>query len=108
MNAFEMLHEYGRMCQKQRVCATCPLNELKSNKYCDCQECLMECPEKAAEIIEKWSKEHPQKTRLQDFLEKYPNAPIGICPQACCVNLGYIKTCPGTDCEECWNKPIDE
>ena len=27
-------------------------------------------------IIDKWCAEHPQKTYLQDFLEKFPNAKL--------------------------------
>lgn len=62
--------------------------------------------------VEKWSKEHPKLTRLQDFLEKYPNAYIcesGL-PSACCMSLGYCKSCddPENDCDDCWNMPVGE
>lgn len=58
------------------------------------------------------SKEHPQRTRLQDFLGKYPNAQMcesGL-PSACCMSLGYCKSCDDQeiDCEACWNMPVEE
>ena len=28
------------------------------------------------DFVEKWSKEYPLKTRMEDFLEKHPNAPF--------------------------------
>lgn len=64
------------------------------------------------ERVEQWSKEHPQRTRLQDLREKYPNAQIcesGL-PSACCMSLGYCKNCDDTDndCEACWNMPVEE
>ena len=64
------------------------------------------------ERVEQWSKEHPQRTRLQDFREKYPNAQIcesGL-PSACCKSLGYCKSCDpvGNNCEVCWNMPVEE
>lgn len=63
------------------------------------------------EFVERWSKNHPQKTRLQDFLEKYPNAPIEVdgTPKVCCENLGYSKDCNAeVDCVSCWNKVMEE
>ena len=72
-------------------------------------------PEIAVEIVEKWSKEHPQKTILEDFLEKYPNAALndkGIPYSICTRILGY-KTiyCSDDDamesCIECWNQPME-
>ena len=64
------------------------------------------------QIVEQWSKEYPQKTRLQDFLGKHPNAPKDTdgTPKTCCENLGYCKDCDesGGDCKKCWNMPIEE
>lgn len=63
------------------------------------------------EFVEQWSKDHPQKTRKKDFLERYPNAPIEVdgTPKACCENLGYCKYCNAeVDCVSCWNKVMEE
>ena len=79
----------------------------------DCSVFILKYPEKAVELIEKWSKEHPERTYLTDFLEKYPNA--RMCengyPTICPVSLGYEIDCPGPTSEECkdwWNTPIKE
>ena len=65
----------------------------------------------AVSIVEKWSKEHPRKTRLQDFLEKFPHAPLenGIPERICPYDFGYkVEECFGDDdCEKCWNHPIE-
>ena len=52
------------------------------------------------------------KTRLQDFLEKHPNAKT-LCdgtPKVCCADLGYCNNCIETDddteCGLCWNQYI--
>ena len=67
--------------------------------------------EKLVSDVEKWSKEHPQKTRQQDFLEKFPKAETNDngTPKACCKHLGYTMDCPTrSSCKECWNKPMEE
>lgn len=58
------------------------------------------------------SKEHPQETRLSQFLKYYPNAPLemyGI-PHTCVKNFGIVEyeyLC-SDDCHNCWNTPIKE
>lgn len=66
--------------------------------------------EERVAFVEKWSKEHPKKTRMQDFLEKFPNAQMdqNRIPEACCEELGYIQECPPCTCKECWNHPMEE
>lgn len=70
----------------------------------------------AIQIVEKWSQENPEKTILQDFLEKYPNAPLneaGIPDDVCPFMLGYKKSkekCVPDEyfCKKCWNRPLEE
>lgn len=66
--------------------------------------------EERVAFVEQWSKAHPQKNRLQDFLEKYPNAIINKAgnPRACCEQLGYTQECYNGTCLECWNQPMEE
>ena len=77
--------------------------------------CIVEntYPEAAAKVAE-WekAKEKPQKTMLQDFLEKYPKAildqdstPFNICP----CDLGYENEqyCE-RNCMTCRNRPLEQ
>ena len=58
--------------------------------------------------VEQWSKEHPRKTRLQDFLEKYPNAPMGEdrLPFLTPRSLGYCGDILCYACEKAKDKPL--
>lgn len=94
----------------------------------DCSDCPFEtndvCPrsifdgdiERAKRVIaalQKWSDEHPAKTRLDDLMEKYPNVPLnGVkAPRFDPWMLGYCDKC--SDCpncigdEYCWDEPVD-
>lgn len=88
MDAVKFIKEYHRLCKSQDDCyRDCPL----SGVGCMHEEEFYDV-EKAVEIVEKWSAEHPQKTILMDFLEKYPNAPIDEddkTPTVCPYSLGY-------------------
>lgn len=61
-------------------------------------------------FVEQWVKEHPRKTRMQDFLEKFPNAPVTQNgePEVCCKYIGYIKECLHVPCTVCWNQPLED
>lgn len=66
----------------------------------------------AIEIVQKWSNEHPKKTYVQDFFEKFPDAPRcesfnGGYPSACRKSI-YAGKCPGERREECWNEPMND
>lgn len=111
MDALKFLEEFDRMCNRyvKNYCKGCPRAESP-----DCGVDKMNKEERAKLIsdVEKWSKEHPQRTRLQDFLEKYPDAELyddGI-PQVCCQILGYCKDCINAKgvCANCWNMPVEE
>lgn len=93
-------------------CSNCPLCSGSNNKGLSCTGFEMLYPEKAIEIVQKWSDEHPQKTYLSEFLKNYPNAqlkddetPVGICPH----HLGLInkEDCKNRNCFECWDQPIE-
>ena len=70
--------------------------------------------EKATEIVQKWSDEHPEKTYAQDFFEKFPKAQIDSdgTPLAC-RNAIYGGGCPKIEpniecCCECWDEQMEE
>ena len=109
MEVLKFMKERRRMCNYYSRCFECPGADKPS---CNIEEMSDEELEEFVNTVEQWSKEHPQKTRLQDFMEKYPNAQIcesGL-PSACCASLGYCKSCDpvGNNCEVCWNMPVEE
>ena len=112
MEVREFFKEYKRMCANYPSCSddNCPLNGLTDG--CDH---FIGIDEEVISTVEKWAAEHPRKTILQDFLEKYPDAklqadgtPIVICPHT----LGYpiCENCDinGFNCVACWNRPLED
>lgn len=104
-----MLNSLGRISGRCNLvnCEDCPLSSFNAKHKLSCSAFELEYPEEAAAIIKKWAEEHPQKTILMDFLEKYPKARLdkGI-PIICAKHLGYIKECDSY-CTECWNRPLE-
>lgn len=115
MDAFEFCKEFGRMCKTYNYCDGCPLEKWEKVTSCSCSEILIpeDCLRKKINIVEKWSKEHPKKTMMQDFFEKHPNAlkQEDETPRACPWILGYVKEigCSSDmNCTDCWNRPLVE
>lgn len=83
MNALEFLKERKRICKCYKHCVGCPLEKLncalntvdsdKDNKQ-------------VIDVVERWSKENPRKTRQSVFLEQYPEARFD--------KFGVIQICP--------------
>lgn len=87
-----------------------------------CIHYMEQHPQEVVEIVERWGKEHPRKTRQSEFLKLFPNARIavdgcigGICPS----DLDTEFVCPmqkrGSDyacCPECrrvyWHAEVKE
>lgn len=114
MNAVEIIRQQARMCNSYPMCRLCPVLDAKGFEM-SCYTYRALNPEKVVEIVEKWAKEHPEKTRKQDFLEKYPNVVLSGSgtPMLCAKYLGYCDGCsiddggyPGT-CQDCWNLPFE-
>lgn len=108
---------YGNAYMCKIDCANCPLNSLNNgtNDMTSCSDFEALYPEKAIEIVQKWSDAHPQKTYLSELLTHFPKVklddtgtPIEICPHE--LGLNEIKDCGGTDscCTKCWNQPIED
>lgn len=127
MDAVKFLKERMRMCEssydRETQCAGCLAYDPKGDR--NVCKVLMRNDIKAktetdmivaVDIVEKWSKDHPRKTRLQDFKEKYPNGTFekdSEIPHVCCDDLGYCfcKSSngggPEGDCKKCWNEPVE-
>ena len=109
MDAVKYLKEASRMCLSVE-CSECPLNHEVKNPTFPCKTSSISAerndPEKCVTIVEKWSAEHPVKTRQSEFLNVFPNADLNtdgvldIFP--CAIDVNYFKGCEGeTDCYEC-------
>ena len=107
----KILRDFGRMCDSFS-CITCVMHRKNNRTGEECVKFIKNNPQKAIEIIEAWAKEHPERTYIMDFLEKFPQAKRdrdGL-PCFCVQELGDIKSCPDIalrPCEECWNQPMD-
>lgn len=112
MDAFEFCKEYGRMCKTYEYCDGCPMEKWEKVTSHSCREISIpkDCLRKKIDIMEKWSKEHPKKTMMMDFFEKFPNAPSNNGVPICCPSQIYENknsSCDG-NCEKCWNRPLEE
>lgn len=96
------------------ACGSCPLGSINNGLNVICSVLERKYPEKAIEIMEIWAKDHPIKTFLTDFLEKYPNAPMDAdgMPNVCPSDLGYTDNEDKDDCDmscqTCWNRELEE
>ena len=73
------LREHERMCKfydADECVNDCPMSVRNNGKKCGCEKIKCEHPETAVEIVQKWSDEHPVKTRLDDLKEKLPNVSL--------------------------------
>ena len=117
MTALEYLKEKARMTKRcEMACACCLLHGYNNSTGDGCTNFEYKHPEKAIAIVQKWAQEHPRKTFLQDFLEKYPKARLnekGYLDDVCPIELGYLGEnfeCNGifdTNCESRWNQPLE-
>jgi len=124
MDAVEFFKEHGRMCDSLAPsCIGCEI--MKSVAYTTdghgtCREYIKRHPAEAVEIVERWTKEHPLKTRQSEFLKMFPRAGRGedglivFCPE----DFDSKFECPlkrgsGHDlCGECrknyWLEEVDD
>lgn len=113
INILNFKREHKRMCESYTSCYDCPFE----NKFTFCSPSdlgLEDITQEVIDLVQKWSDEHPQKTILEDFLEKYPNAQVDkdriptICPFKLGLEKYYDGICEGRVCKQCWNRFVDE
>ena len=108
MDAVKFLKEWKRMCRSSKTCLSCSIGEIAGVSTV-CSNAVKKEPEKYIAIVEKWSAEHPIKTRQSEFLKTFPNAKlddngtISICPL---YIEPHIKDglCSETSCDKCRKK----
>lgn len=109
------LREFNRMCNSHEYrCRDCSMDRHNNGELRYCGSFIKEFPERAVEIVQKWSDEHPVKTRLDDLLERCPNVPLdgeGF-PHFSPSMLGYCGDCDrcrnwkNPDMRNCWGEPL--
>ena len=111
MDAILFLRTKRRLCEAT-TCSECELFLARNDKSKGCGHFIVNYPEKAVSIMEEWLKENPVKTIMDDFFEKFPNAPRtkSNLPKCCPYDCGYTayEECYEYGCEECWSMPLEE
>ena len=104
MDAVKYLKTLQRMCRSSSDCMACPLFTIL-RRGCGLFSANSEGLVDTTEIVEKWAKDHPARTRQSVFLEQYPNAEVN-------PHTGARVGCPsslnaGTSCENFVNDILD-
>nr|DAJ22343.1 MAG TPA: hypothetical protein [Myoviridae sp. ct6nn14] len=103
-----LLCEYAMLC-RGGGCKECPLNTRDGRL-----DFIPAHPDEAERIIRERAEAHPEQTYKSYFLERFPNARMGLEGiSAPCVGVVYgdahkPKTCPTMPCADCWNRPYKE
>ena len=110
------LHEFKRLCASRDGCVADAANKERCPMFGVCDDALTricaEYAETAIETVQKWSDEHPVKTYVQDFFEKFPKAQsyVDVNPPICrkIVYGGFDDYFCAESCDKCWNEPMEE
>ena len=113
MDAVEYLKTLCRMCHCE--CLKCEFGKARSG-FETCPVWQRTHPEEAVAIVEQWAKEHPAKTRQNEFLKHYPDARILAhgCLNACPMDVFSDAdiNCNAQPCHECkkafWMQEVEE
>ena len=70
MDAVEFLKAFGRLCNNYLCGDNCPLIDI-------CDDVSDDGYVRKVQIVERWAKAHPIKTRQSEFLKQWPDAEIG-------------------------------
>ena len=104
MDAVKFLKEEKRMCDKYSDCTGCHKTKKNTKFNIGCGSLKEQFPEEFVAIVEKWSAEHPIKTRQSEFLKMFPDADIHrngileICPRR--IENSKMFDCH-IDCNDC-------
>lgn len=107
------LEELDRMCRYYSItqnnegeerCKNCPISIANNGRDVSCTNFPTKYPQEAIEIVQKWSDEHPIKTRQSEFLKMFPEAAMSddvifICPRQ--VDMSFTCRNASQYCYEC-------
>ena len=103
-----------RMCKEYNHSIGCDGCPFSSGEETFCEQMLWEEPEKAIDMMQKWSDDHQPETIEEHFYKVLPHASI-IYDNLCCQILDYeleayddTGDCWGRHCKECWKRPYEE
>lgn len=97
MDVLNFFSECRRMCKSSSDCTKCQYHGDKCDN-------AIELFEKTVAEVEKWSQEHPRKTRQDVFMAHYPDAALDngtlrVCPRNVCKSAEL--NCNNTTCYLC-------
>lgn len=103
MDAVEFNKELSRFCSNH-VCSKCPIRT-SQNFNCTIQS-RGDNAESVVELVERWAKDNPIKTRQSEFLRMFPNATINesdgiLCITLCSIEGKSIGCTKGKSCGDC-------
>nr|DAR00772.1 MAG TPA: hypothetical protein [Caudoviricetes sp.] len=113
MDAVEFINEKYRMCELLNYeCRKCKIDALEHGRK-GCWGAIREHPEEAVAIVERWAKEHPRKTRQNEFLKLFPRVEkaadgmVAFCPES--MDSAFVCSIKERDhcdpeCGECRKK----
>lgn len=113
MDAVEFIVTRDRMCRSfNGRCTGCEVKEHMGTGDM-CIYYMAQHPQEVVEIVERWAKEHPRKTRQSELLKLFPrasmsaNGTVAFCPE----NMDSTFVCPieerddyDPECGECRKK----
>ena len=111
MDAVEFITKRERMCKLNIThCKSCPVDiEIrKRGLETTCYNFQITYPKTFVEIVERWNKEYPIKTRQSEFLKMFPRVSmttdgvIALCPES--MDSAFvcpIKSSYDPECGEC-------
>ena len=110
MDAVEFIRGRERMCRTFNMrCRGCEIaDRMDGNELCN--DYIKRCPTEAVAIVEKWSKDHPKKTRQSEFLKLFPRAlrDLNGVPRLCPQEVDLSFPCPSivenNPCANCRKK----
>lgn len=102
------LKEKREMIIQVEDCEDCPFSNDNNGIGLPCDEFEVEYPNKAIEIVQKWSDEHQVETRAEHFMKMFPNAQLSDDgrPSICVAYFNENIKCslPEERCAACWDK----